>query len=280
MALNPMNQTNLANYIPSIWAKEVQMATERNLVMANLIDRHYQKYAYTGNKVVVPKMANLSATAFVMGTNINIDNTTQGVVNISINKQYYTATAVDDFTVIQDYVGYFEKARGAHAYALSKEIDTSLAVLVPAFNTGNDVGTQGDAITADTVIDAYTKLNVADAPQAGRSWVFDPESIEDIIKADFFVRMDYVPGSVSANGFQGRQILGAPVYMSNNVDATGAYHNAVYWQQEALALVTQLMPKAHIGRIETQLSDVLIMEALWGCVEMRDTFGVQINTRS
>ncbi len=280
MALNPMNQTNLANYIPAIWAKEVQSAVERALVLANLIDRHYQKYAYTGNKVVVPLMANLSATAFVMGTNINIDNTTQGVLNISINKQYYTATAVDDFTEIQDYVGYFEKAREKHAYALAKEIDTSLAVLVPAFNTGNDIGTQGDAITADTVIEGYEKLNVAEAPQSGRSWVFDAESITDLVKADFFVRMDYVPGSVSANGFQGRQILGAPVYMSNNVDATGAYHNAIYWQEEALALVTQLMPKAHIGRVEPQLSDVLITEALWGCMEMRDTFGCQINTRS
>ena len=281
MAYTSMNQTNLANYIKTVWVKEVQMAVEEEFVFANLVDRHYEKYATPGVRTIVqPLMATLTAAAFAGGTNIAWTNTTQGALNISIDQQYYVAFGVDDFTQIQDYVGYFQQARHKTAYALAHQIDLSLAVLVPAFNTSNDVGTQGDPLTSDTLIDAYTKLNVANAPSNNRSWAFDPESIQDLMKSDMFIRMDYTPGSVSANGFLGRQIFGAPVYMSTNVDATGAYHNACYMQKEALALAMQMQPTARIERYLPELSDIVVVEAMWGVLEMRDTYGCQINTRS
>ena len=51
MALTPMNQTNLANYIPTVWAKEVQAAVENNLVFGAHVDRRYEKYASFGDTI-------------------------------------------------------------------------------------------------------------------------------------------------------------------------------------------------------------------------------------
>jgi len=280
MALHPMNQANLAKYIPEIWAKEVQMAVEENLVFGAHVDRRYEKYASYGDTIIVPTLANLTATNYEANIDINLDATTQGSVNISIDKRYYIAFAVDDYTRIQDYPNYFDNAKVKVAYGLAHQIDDSLATLVPAFNTSNDVGTAGTALTADTLIAAYEALNEANAPMEPRVWILDPESITDLLKCDYFVRMDYTSAGVSERGFQGRQIFGAPVYMSTNVNANGSYHRAVYMAEEALALVMQMQPKIRVDRHALRQSDMVVAQTLYGVCEMRDTFGCQIDTRS
>jgi len=93
--------------------------------------------------------------------------------------------------------------------------------------------------------------------------------------------MDYVPDSVVKSGFQGRQILGAPVYMTNNLPAVNTnYHAAAYFQKEALALVVQMKPNVKMERFPNRQTDGVVVKALWGVKEMRDEFGCWIKTRS
>jgi len=280
MALTPLNQTNLANYIPTVWSKEVQAAVEDALVVAPLCDRRYDKYAAGGgNKIVVPVLSNLSASAFNAAADISLTTTTEAAVNIDIDKRYYTAYAVDPYTQVQDALDYLSLGKNKAVFALAEQMDTSLATLFSSF-TGT-TGTEGTAITETNIIEAYEVLNEGNAPFQDRAWVFDPESITDLLGRDFFVRMDYVPDSVVNNGFQGRAILGAPVYMTNNLPAVNTnYHAAAYLQKEALALVTQIMPKVTMERFPNRLSWGIACIALWGVKEMRDTFGCWIKTRS
>ncbi len=280
MALTPQNQTNLANYIPTIWSKEVQAAVEDALVCGALVDRSYEKYATGGGgTIVVPVLTNLSATAFNAATDISLTTTTETAVNISMNYRYYTAYGVDDFTVVQDAINYLEKGKSKAAFAIAEQIDTSIATLFSGFDAST--GTEGTAIDETNIIAAYEILNEANAPFSERAWVFDPESITDIIGRDFFIRMDYVPGSVVASGFQGRQILGAPVYMTNNLPAVNTtYHAATYLHKEALCLVMQMKPTITLERFPARQTDAVVCKALWGTREMRGTFGAWIKTRS
>lgn len=280
MALTPQNQTNLANYIPTVWSAEVQAAVEDALVIGNLVDRSYEKYATGGGgTIVVPVLSNLSATAFNAAADIGLTTTTEAAVNIAIDKRYYAAYGVDDFTVVQDALSYLDKGKNKAVYAIVEQMDTSLGDLFNDFT--QTTGTEGTALTEANMIDAYEALNEANAPFAGRAWVFDPESITDIINRDFFARMDYVDGSVASSGFQGRQILGAPVYMTNNLPAINTnYHAAAYLQEEALALVVQMKPNLKLERFPARQSDAIVCKAMWGVKEMRDTFGVWIKTRS
>jgi hypothetical protein len=279
MALTPMNQTNLANYIPTVWAKEVQAAVERNLVFGANVDRHYEKYATYGDTIVVPVLSNLAASPFNAAADINLTTTNETSVNISINQRFYAAYGVDDFTAKQDALSYFDKGKTKLAYAMAKKIDDTLAALVNSL--GNSVGTEGSAISIDTIIEAYESLNENEAPETDRAWIFDPESITDLLKIDYFVRMDYVPESIHRRGFSGRQIFGAPVYMTNNLlTVNTSYHAATYFHKETWALVMQMQPKVKVERFPARLSDALVIEALWGVKEMRDGYGVWIKTRS
>lgn len=279
MGLIPQNQVNLANYIPTVWAKELQEEVENQLVFAKQVDRRFEKYASFGNKIVVPKLSNIGASAFNAANGISLTRTTEGCVNIDIDQRYYVAYGVDDFTVVQDMIGYLNEAKSKAAYGIALKIDDTLAYLVNTF--GSNVGTEGSAITEDTCIAAYEALNEADAPETDRSWILDPESITDLLGRDYFVRMDYVPEGVVARGFQGRQIFGAPVYMTNNLQLiNSSKHGAAYIQREVMALVMQMQPTTKLERIAQYLSDAIVVEAMWGVKLMRGTFGVWIKTRS
>lgn len=279
MSLHPMNQTNLANYIPTLWSKEVQAAVEKNLVFGGLVDRRYEKYASYGNKIVVPVLSNLSATAFNAKTDINFSTTNESCVNIDLDQRYYVAYGVDDYTEVQDMIGYLDAAKEKAGYAAAKQIDDTLAARVNSFSQA--VGTEGATLTSDQLISAVEYLNLADAPESQRAWIFDPESIGDLYKIDYFVRMDYTDTGIHKTGFQGRQIFGAPVYMTTNLEEVNStYHAATYLHKDALALVMQMTPKAFMKYHLPRLSDVVVVETLFGSQEMRDTFGVWIKTRS
>ena len=280
MALIPQNQTNLANYIPTIWSKEVQAAVEDALVIAVRCDRRYDKYAKGGGStIVVPVLSNLSATAYNAAADISVTTTTEAAVNIAINQRYYTAYGVDPYTQVQDALDYLSLAKDKAVFAMAEQMDTSLGSLFASFS--QYTGTEASAIDETNIIAAYEILNEGNAPFTDRSWIFDPESITDLLGRDFFVRMDYIPDSVVNNGFQGRQILGAPVYMTNNLPAVNtSYHAAAYMQREALAIVTQIPPTIKALSLPHKLSEGIACIALWGVKEMRDGFGCWIRTRS
>ena len=279
MATTPMNQTNLANYIQTIWAKEVQAAVENTLVCGANCDRQYEKYDRGAGTIVVPVLSNISPSAYNAAADIAYNTTSETAVNISLNQRYYAAFGVDPFTRVQDAIGYWTQAQSKLVYGLQKQIDTGVATLFKSF--GNSTGTEGTAIGVDQAIAAYESLNENDTPFEGRAWIFDPESITDLMGLDFFVKMDYVGDSVSKSGFQGRQIFGAPVYMTNNLPAVNTdYHAATYMQREAIALCVPMPPTIKIAYDTRRASDVAIATAMWGQKEMRDGYGCWIKTRS
>ena len=280
MASNPMAAANLANYIPSIWAKEVLADVESKLVTGALVDRSFEAFAKAGgNKIVVPHMANISANAVNTAADMTLYDAVQNVTNIDIDKFYDIGVAVDDIVQLQTNPKYFALVKNKLAYGLAKQIDSDVNGLFNSFS--QSVGTEGVALTETQFIEAYEYLNEADAPEEGRAWVLDPESITDLLGRDWFVKMDYVGDNVAKTGFTGRQILGAPVYITTNLEVINTnYHGAAYFQKEAIALVLQMPEKWEVARLPLRHSDAIIGLVAYGVKEMRDTFGVWIKTRS
>ena len=275
-----VNSTELANWIPTVWSQLVLADVEKSLVTGALFDRAYEEFARGGgDTIVVPNLAEITANVVNTEADMTLYHATQGVTNISIDKKYDIGVLVDNLNQLQTNPKYFDKVRGKLAYGLSKQIDINCNVLFKGFDHLS--GTVNTALTEDVLIECYENLNDSDAPFDGRVWVFDPGSITDLMKLDYFVRMDYVSGSVSQSGFQGRSIFGSPVYITTNLDGyAGGPHAAAYFQREACALVVQMQPNFEIARIPLQHGDAIIGLALWGVQEMRGTFGNLINTRS
>ena len=272
--------TNLANWIPDIWSQDVISDVEKLLVTGMLVDRRYEAAAAGGGDViVVPNLFNLTANVVNTSADMVLYDSIQNVTNISLNKKYDVGVVVDDINRLQTNPKYYDAVRGKLSYALARQIDINTNVLFKSFSQA--VGVVNVAITEDEIIDAWTKLNLIDAPSEGRAWIFDPETIQDLAKLDYFVRMDYVPDSMVRNGFQGRQILGSPTYMTSNLDTyAGGPHAAAYIQRQAIALVVQMPIKFEAFRLPLQHGDGLSMLTVFGVQEMRDSFGVCINTRS
>lgn len=280
MATAPITATNLANWIPDVWSKEVISDVEKNLVLGALCDRTYEIFARDGgDNIVVPNLFEITATATNTAAEATLYDAVQNVTNIAINKKYHAGVAVDDFNQVQSNPKYFEKVRGKLSYALSKQVDINIGALFNALSTHR--GVVHSALIEDVLISAYEDLNSKDVPSSDRSWVFDAKSETDLLKLDYFVRADYVPGSVVTTGFSGRKILGAPVYFTTNLDVIDVNaHAAIYWQREAYGLVIQMPLKFEAFRWNLHFSDALLVNMLFGVALMRDAFAVCINTRN
>ena len=280
MATAPITSTNLANWIPDIWSKEVISDVEKNLVLGALCDRTYEIFAREGgDKIVVPNLFEITATATNTALDATLYDAVQNVTNIAIDQKFHTGVSVDDYNQIQSNPKYFEKVKTKLAYGLAKQVDINIGALFNALSTHK--GAVHSALTEDVIISAYEALNLADVPVNDRAWVLDAESETDLLKLDYFVRMDYVPGSVVTNGFSGRKILGAPVYFTTNLDIIDVNaHAAIYMHREAFGLIIQLPIKMENARWWQRFSDVLTANILFGVAKMRDSFAVCINTRS
>jgi len=272
--------TNLANWIPDIWSLEVLSAVENSLVAGALCDRTYEAFARGGgNNIVVPNLAEITANAVNTSLEMTLYDTVQNVTNIALNIKYDIGVVVDDINQMQSNPKYFEKVRSKLAYGLAKQIDTNVCALYKGLDYA--AGTVNVALTEDVLLEAYEYLNVANAPYEDRHWVIDPESITDLYKFDMFSKWDYTGDVPWKTGFVGRQILGAPVYVTTNLDTyAGGPHAGAYKQREAIALTMQMAPKFEVARIPLQHGDALIGLCVYGVTEMRGTFGVCINTRS
>ena len=280
MASNAIAAVNVLNFIPEAWSLKVKADVEKNLVCVGLVDRGYQEQLKFGQKLNVPNLADLgAATAVAYTSDLTLIDLIQNTDQIIINQHYYQAVGEGIGDVDMDRPDYLEAALSKCAYAVAKQMDTSVNELFNAFSQA--VGTEGSALTADVLLNAYEYLNLADAPHEGRAWIFDPESITDLLQIDLFVHASYTDDMPWKNGFQGRTIMGAPVYMSTNLEAINtSYHGAAYLHKEAIALIQQTAPTVFRFYWDEKFTWTTGVRALWGLKEMRDTFGVWIRTRS
>jgi len=274
-----ISPTNVANYVPQIWSKEVKAAVENKLVVAKLVDRSYEKELSFGDKLNIADLTNVSANAVNTEQDLTLSDVIQNTTQLIINYWYEANIGENHMMRIQNRPDYLNKARAKCGYAIAKQIDTSLNTLFADFD--NSVGADGSALTDDVLLAAKEYLDLADAPFEGRALVIDPESLTDLLKIDKFVRMDYgAKNTVIGTGQIGR-IYGCDVYMTNNLYALNTnYHNAAMFQKEALALVMQDEIKTEQRDWWQRHVDVIVCTALWGCIEMRGDFGVRIKTRS
>ena len=280
MTSNAIPAANIAPYIPELWSTTVLAATEAELLFANHVDRRFEKDLKYGDTLHIPNLADFGdANAVDYTTDLALYTTIQTCTNIIVNYQYYQAVGVGDMEQIQNRPDFLKVALEKCGYSVGKMVDDTIADLVNGLDKSE--GAEGSALTADVLINCYTDLNLNNVPDSNRVWIFDPYSIQDLLKLDYFVRYDYVPEGVVSKGFQGRQIFGAPVYMTSNLNVIiTSYHAAVYMHKEALALVSQEKPQIFTFRWPEKFTDVVGVKTVFGVAEERDTFGIWIKTRN
>jgi len=281
MASNAFTATNIAPYIPEMWSLKVKAAYENALVIASHCDRQYQEELKYGDTLNVPNLSNFGGAQTVnLTADLTLYEIVQNTTQIIVNYQWYQAVGEGWNEMVQDRPDFLNKALTKCAYDVARILDDTVADLVNSLTT-NTIGTEGNALTVDTFIGAYEGLNENNVPDNDRVWILDPESVTDILGTDYFVRMDYVPESIHKSGFQGRQILGAPVYMTNNLNViNSSYHAAIYFQKEWVAIISQVSPVIDTFHWPEKFTDVTRVRSLVGLAQMREPSACWIKTRS
>lgn len=301
MALGTNDQTITtgAVFIPTIWSKEVQRATQSTLVLANLVKRFDDDVADSGDTLNVPLVSNLTATAKAANTQVTLNAPTETKFTMSINRHFESSYLVEDRLKVQAKYKILEEYSPKAGYAIGQKIDSDIAGLYSGLS--QTVGNSTTKITDANLLRGIQYLDDADAPQTDRYFVIKPAGLSNLRLLDKFSRWDALgivpnPSSgagglangsgvvrrIGPNGLVG-VVYNIEVYMSTNLvtesGTSDTLHNLLF-HKEALALAIQEKPRMQFQYKQEYLGTLATTDAIWGFGEYRDSFGVDFRSSS
>lgn len=269
MGLGSSHQTVTtgANFIPEVWSKNVQRATEANLVAARLVKRFDADVSSKGDVIHVPKISNLTATAKSASTAVTFSSPTEDKVDITINKHYHIAFIIEDILDAQAAYNLSEEYREKASYGLAKQIDTDILAL----NSGitQSVGTTGVPPTDNNILRAIQYLDDADAPMRDRSFIMRPSLKSTLLAIDKYVDQNFVGDKPTVNGVFGQR-YGIEFYVSTNIPLDGSNNpiNQII-HKEAYALAMQKNITMKSDYVIDYLGTAHVAQTLYGVAGYR-----------
>ena len=291
-----VTNTSAAKFIPEIWSDEVIAAYKSNLIMANAV----KKMSMTGKKgdvIHVPKPTRGTAHAKAAGTAVTIQNTVESEVLITINKHFEFSRLIEDITEVQALASLRQFYTGDAGYGLAKQVDDDLFNLGKSFGDGNgssfvnsgsfQINTTSGALeaydadgTAD--IGVFTdavfrgliqKMDDADVPMDGRTFVVPPSLRNAIMGEDRYNSTDFVDGKGVVTGKIGN-LYGVDVLVSSNVPTleTGV-RGAQLIHKDTNVLAEQQGVRSQTQYKQEFLGTLYTADTLYGCQVMRPEAG-------
>lgn len=271
-------------FIPEIWAKEVQIARDADLVAAKVVDRTYESEAGAGDVVHIPQAPLLTAVNVTAGSPVTPVAPAETMVDILLDKHKAQAIQISDKLSRQkkyDIAGIYGKEIGR---ALSKAIDTDVLAEGIAGSTVAAVdGTTG--VNLANIVSAIAALDAENTPLDDRHLIVDPVTMSDLRKIAEFTRYDAtgrggVQSAEDANKGLVGHVYGIPVYMTTNVQqgvvATVNKHKNLLLHRSALALVIQKDVTMETDRTALNLADDVIGSCIYGVKAVRPKHVVQL----
>ncbi len=284
-------------FLPEIWSKETQRATEATLVLANLVKRFDSELTDGGDLLRVPVVSNLTANSKAANTQVTLNAPTEGSFTMNINRHFEASYLVEDRLKAQSAYNLLQEYSGKAGYAIGQRIDSDIAGLYSGLS--QTVGNSTTDITDANIVRAIQYLDDADAPQTERYFVIKPAGLAHIRLIDKFSRWDSLgispnPASgagglanvssavrrIGPNGFVGT-VYNLEVYMTTNLTeesgTSDTIHNLVF-QKEAFALGMQMKPRTQFQYKQEYLGQLATTDSLWGFAEYRDAYGVDFRS--
>lgn len=266
-------------FIPEVWAKEVQLARESSLIMANLVRRLDSEVSQYGDIVHIPNISNLTAENISTSTgDIESQNVSETPTTLTINKWKGVIMHFLDIAKVQskyDLMAMYTKKMG---YALGLSVETDLLALAPSVTP--NVGTFATAVTDAVLRGAVQKLDDARAPFADRHFVYKPSVKNTLLSIDKFVRYDAVAypmgGSPVLKGNMG-EIYGVACHVSPEVYITSSDVSNIMFHRDwaGLAIQKDIAVEKFARRAFT---DRIGAQELYGVAELRADQAVQVKS--
>jgi hypothetical protein len=259
-------------FIPEVWSKELQRATESNLVAARLVKRFDSEVQNVGQIIHIPKISNLSANVKSANTQVTLQSPTETKLDLTVNKHYEASFLIEDYLEAEAAYRIQEEYKEKAAYALAKQVDTDILAL----NTGitQSVGVSGVPPTDLNFLQAIQLLDSADAPAQDRAFIMKPSLKATLLAIDKYVNQDFTGmGDVPVKTGLFGQRYGVLFYVSTNipVDANGNPINQLI-QKEAYCAALQKNITVKTDYILEYLGQLYVSQVLYGVLGYRPTF--------
>ena len=298
-----VNKTAADKFIPEIWSDEVIAAYQKNLVLANLVNKMTMK-GKKGDVLHIPKPTRGVATAKAANTAVTIQADTETEVNVSIDQHFEYSRFIEDIVEVQALASLRRFYTEDAGYALSKKVDDTLFALGKSFGNGDasdwthsnsyysNAGTALGLYAEDTVASTSTFTDVVfraliklmddqDTPMDGRFFVVPPSVRQAIMGIDRYNSSDFVDGRGVNNGQIG-SLYGIDIYVSSNCpiietdannSAGGDVKAAILGHKDSMVLAEQMSVRSQTQYKQEYLSTLYTADTLYGVKVVRPETG-------
>jgi N4-gp56 family major capsid protein len=287
-----VDNTSAATFIPEIWSDEVVAAYQKNLVLANLV----KKMSMTGKKgdtIHIPKPVRGDAHAKAEGTAVTIQNATESEVQVVVDKHFEYSRLIEDITEAQALASLRQFYTGDAGYALAKQVDTDLFDLVKSLGDGDgsdythsaSFEASGNDLVAyggDTSVGAFNdsvfraliqKMDDADVPMDGRSFVVPPSIRNAIMGIDRYTSSDFVGGQTVQNGQIGN-LYGVDVFVTSNCPTLASgVKGSVMLHKDTFVMAEQQGIRSQTQYKQEFLGTLYTADTLYGVKTLRPDSG-------
>lgn len=290
-------------FIPEIWSDEVIAAYQKNLVLANLVNKMTMK-GKKGDVLHIPKPTRGSAFAKAANTAVTIQADTETEVNVTIDQHFEYSRFIEDIVEVQALASLRRFYTEDAGYALSKKIDDTLFALGKSFGNGDasdwthsnsyysNAGTALGLYAEDTVASTSTFTDAVfrsliklmddqDTPMDGRFFVVPPSVRQAIMGIDRYNSSDFVDGRGVNNGQIG-SLYGIDIYVSSNCPvietdanntAGGDVKAAILGHKDTMVLAEQMSVRSQTQYKQEYLSTLYTADTLYGVKVVRPETG-------
>lgn len=285
--------TDVADFVPEVWALETVAAYKANLVMAQLVSLipHVGK---KGDTIHIPAPSRASASSKTANTVVSLltyADTTEKSVTIS--NHFHYARLLEDIAEIQGLPSIRRFFTDDAGYALAKQTDTSLLQLAATWGGGTaySAAVIGDGTTAwvqtgsgngSALSDAGVREIVQDfddedVPGRDRFLVIPPVEKKRMLGNTRYTEQAFVGESGMSNSIRNGlvgDLYGFEIYVSSNVETVDSsdctsYRPALFFQRDSLVLAEQLTPRVQEQYKLEALGSLIVADALYGVATIR-----------
>lgn len=224
-AASQASDVELAVFIPEIWTDAVRASFKKSLVMGNLATDYSSLVSAGGDTINIPSVADVADAAVkAPHVPVNYTNATEDKLSIAISQHQYASAMVEDMGAIQSSSDLLSMYADSIGYKLGLGVEVAIEVALAL--TTECINIAGNA--AVKTIDAATLAHMSkvamtnNCPLNECALVLNPTLYSSLFSIDDFIHVSKTGLVDVPNGLVG-QVMGMPVYLSNNITSTN--HN-------------------------------------------------------
>ena len=288
---NAVTTTTADSFIPAVWSNEIVAAYEQNLVMANLV----RKLNHTGKKgdaLNIPMPTRGSATQKSANTMVSIQQDTESVVTVSINRHFEYSRLIEDIVTVQALDSLRQFYTQDAGYALARQVDLDLIQLGRSANNGAGTnvyanafiagdgttafnGTNANAITDAGLRRMIQRLDDNDVPMDRRYLVIPPSSRNTLMGIARFTEQGFTGETGAGNTIRNGQIgdlYGVKIFVTPQCDTAAGAQGArigLLFHEDAFVLAEQMGVRTQTSYKLEYLADLMTADTLYGVQLLR-----------